>query len=301
MKDLLWWRQTLYENVPASLLIPPLQSEMWTDASPSGWGAVVLLQQQRFFAQGQWRNEWSSNKRELVAVQMAVRYFSKLPQSKNIHHWLLHCDNRTTVFNINRRASAASLVLPMRNLFNELARKNKTLRAIYIKGTENVEADSLSRLARSGDYSLKEGILQIIQKSLEISIDCDLFANFRNKQHHKYATLSLNDKKAMARDAMTIRWSNLAIPLIHPPIPLIQRCLNKIREEKIVGVVVAPFWQGQWWSTALQALTIRLSILGEAQEVLVMGPLMKKFGDKLPPGQIAAHLVKGEMMLENVS
>jgi ribonuclease HI len=269
---------------------------MWTDASPSGWGAVASLHQEKLFAQGQWRNTWSSNKRELVAVQKAIRYFSKLPQTKDVQHWLLHCDNKTTVYNINRRASAASLVPPMRNLLNELARMNRTLKAIYIKGTNNVEADSLSRLARSGDYALKKGLLQFIQESLEIHIDCDLFANLRNKQHHKYATLSLNDGRAMVRDAMTIPWSNLGVPLVHPPIPLIQRCLNKIREEKIVAVVVAPFWQGQWWSTALQALTTRSVVLGEASEVLEMGPLMKKFGDKLPPGQIAAHLVQGEMM-----
>jgi ribonuclease HI len=295
LKDLLWWKQVLRENAPASLKEPTVQMEMWTDASPSGWGAVVVLPQRKIFAQGQWKNTWSSNKRELVAVQFAMRFFAKLPQTQLVQHWRIHSDNKTTVYNINRRACAISLVIPMRNLFNEMVRRNKTLTAVYVKGTSNSEADSLSRLARSGDYSLKEGILQKIQDSLGITIGCDLFANRRNKQHARYATLSLTDKQAMARDGMSIPWKGLEMPLIHPPIPLIQRCLNKIREEKIKAVVIAPHWQGQWWSTALKAISLRVVILGEAQDILTPGPLMKKFGDKLPPGQVAAHLTNGEM------
>jgi hypothetical protein len=80
LRDLLWWRQTLHTNSPTSLLIPQIQAEMWTDASPSGWGAMVPHSATKLFAQGQWKNDWSSNKRELVAVQMAVRYFGKLPK-----------------------------------------------------------------------------------------------------------------------------------------------------------------------------------------------------------------------------
>jgi ribonuclease HI len=301
LPDLLWWRQILQENIPASLLRPTAEMEMWTDASPSGWGAVVLHPQSKLFAQGKWNNTWSSNKRELVAIQMAMRYFSKLQQTRVVKHWLVHSDNKTTVYNINRRASANTLNFPMRNLFNELTRESKTLRAIYVKGVNNSEADSLSRLARSGDYTLKEGMLQRIQEGLGVTIDCDLFANRQNRQHPRYVSLSLKDRKAMARDAMSIPWTNLGIPLIHPPIPLIQRCLNKIREEGLMAVVIAPFWQGQWWSTALKALTTRLFIVGEASVVLKKGVLMMKHGDKLPPGQIAAHLVQGGTIAEMIS
>jgi hypothetical protein len=182
----------------------------------------------------------------------------------------------------------------MRNLFNELSRRKKTIVAKYVKGLNNTEADSLSRLSRSGDYFLRKGILQGIVAELGTPIDCDLFANHKNKQHPRYVTLSLKDKKAMARDALSISWKNLGIPLIHPPIPLIQRCLNKVRQEKIVAVVITPFWLGQWWSTALQAMSMKSIVIGEAQNVLEKGPLMLKIGDKLPPGQIVAHLVGGE-------
>jgi ribonuclease HI len=296
LRDLLWWKQVLHNNTPYSLLIPKIQAEMWTDASPLGWGAVVPYNDTKLFAQGQWTNDWSSNKRELVAVQMAIRHFSKIPETNSFRSWLIHSDNQTTVFNINRRACAMSLLFPMRSLFNELLRRERTIVARYVRGVNNADADSLSRLSRAGDYSLSEGTLQKIISELKTTIDCDLFANSRNKQHHRYVTLSLKDKRALARDAFSIQWKHLGVPLVHPPIPLIQRCLNKIRDEKIVAIVVTPLWLGQWWSTALRAMTVRSVVLGETQTILKKGPLMLKFGDKLPPGQIAAHLVRGEMI-----
>jgi ribonuclease HI len=296
LRDLLWWRQTLHTNIPTSLIIPRTEGEMWTDASPSGWGAAVPYNTTKLFAQGHWRNDWSSNKRELIAVQMAIRYFSKLPETESIRSWLVHSDNQTTVYNVNRRACSKSLIFPMRSLFNELQKKGRTIKAKYVKGLINTDADSLSRLSRAGDYSLAEGMLQRIIKELGTAIDCDLFANHKNKQHKRYATLSLTDRKAFVRDAFTIPWTSLGVPLIHPPVPLIQRCLNKIKQEKTTVIMITPLWLGQWWSTALQTMTIRSTVLGESQIVLKKGSLMVKFGDKLPPGQIVARLVRGEMM-----
>jgi hypothetical protein len=182
-----------------------------------------------------------------------------------------------------------------------LEKHNILLQAIHVKGVMNTQADSLSRLSRSGDYSLQQGVLRSLQRNLEVVVSCDLFANFRNKQAKRYVSLSLNDRGAMARDAFTISWKGLGLPLIHPPIPLIQRCVNKVKEEGVVAVMITPAWEGQWWSTALNSITIKSTILGESESVLEKGAQMVKHGDKLPPGKLIARLVNGGMTSEKTS
>jgi hypothetical protein len=41
LKDLMWWKETLKQNKPRSLVVASIQAEMWTDASPTGWGAHI--------------------------------------------------------------------------------------------------------------------------------------------------------------------------------------------------------------------------------------------------------------------
>jgi hypothetical protein len=156
LRDLYWWRNTLKLNISKCLVTPISQADVWTDASPTGWGAHARWMNYsnqicELLAHGAWTNEWSSNKRELVAVQRSLEYFSKVHQTKHLKHWLIHSDNSTTVYNINRCASAKSLVKPMRRLFVCLERLGMTVRAMHVKGVENEKADSLSRLSRAGE------------------------------------------------------------------------------------------------------------------------------------------------------
>jgi hypothetical protein len=253
LKDLLWWRSSLEENRVRSLVSPETQAEIWTDASPSGWGAHVKwkgmdAQEEELLAHGSWTNEWSSNKRELVAVHRALIFFSRTEETRHLHHFLLHSDNTTTVYNLNRCASARSLVMPMRRLMSALEGMMLTVKAVHIRGVDNSKADSLSRLSRAGDYSLKMEVYLFLLRSLDVQISCDLFASKTNRKHRQYCTLSLTDSGAMARDAFTIPWNSLTLPLVHPPIPLLLRTLKKIRTEEIRAVVVAPVWLGQPWT-----------------------------------------------------
>jgi hypothetical protein len=113
LKDLQWWKSRLRENKPRSLATSEVQADMWTDASPSGWGAHVILKDMdrtERMACGFWYNDWSSNKRELVAVKMALQHFRQLDEFSMVHHFLLYSDNTVTVYNLNRWASARSLV-----------------------------------------------------------------------------------------------------------------------------------------------------------------------------------------------
>jgi hypothetical protein len=220
--DLMWWTHMLKENTPMTLVIPQVQAEIWTDASPSGWGAQFrwLTQQeiqQEFLAHGYWRNNWSSNKRELVAVQMAIKYFGKNPSLKHVKSWMVHSDNMTTVYNLNRISSARSLVEPMQRLFLFLQGRQMFVRAVHVRGVDNYKADSLSRLNRAGDYSLNQTVLDKALEVLGVTIDIDLFASYRNRKHHSYCTVSHRDRRCVARDAFSLMWGRWHMPLVHPP------------------------------------------------------------------------------------
>ena len=60
------------------------------------------------------------------------------------------------------------------------------------------------------------------------------------------------DPHAQAVDKFFIRWRGHN-PYLLPPFVLIPRCLNRITEEKILAILIAPVWPNQVWF--LQLLT----------------------------------------------
>jgi hypothetical protein len=295
LKDLNWWLEKLQRNEPRCVTQPPSGGDVWTDASNWGWGALakwsVKNDQHEVNIFGHWVNDWSSNRRELQAVSLAIQDLSNRTETNYIKSWLIHSDNSTTVYNLNRRACAPSLLFPMRQLFKMLNIRKITLQAIHVRGCLNDVADSLSRLNKSGDYELKTEVLELGLQTLGAQITCDLFASRRNHKHQKYCTLSLRDSQALARDAFSIPWSSLGLPLLHPPIPLIQQCINKVAHEQLKAVLVVPNWTGQWWSTSLKMITEKRVLLGEARQILIPGKSFSTNGYSLPPGEMAMHLL----------
>jgi ribonuclease HI len=303
LKDLDWWERKLEENSERSLETPPLQGELWTDASASGWGAVIVWKvgnkTHEMNLYGHWENQWSSNRRELEAVRRALCLIRRKSQLRLIRHYLLHCDNTTTTYNINRKACAHSLIYPMRYLFNLMEGEKVMITARHISGVKNNIADSLSRLSRSADYGIDRSIVYQKLEEMKVEITLDLFASKTNHIHEIYCTLSIKDKKAWHRDAFTVDWRKLENPFIHPPIPLIQRCVNLVRESKIKAVFVVPMWPHQWWTTSLMEISTKIIHLGKAQEILTPGKSFSARGYSLPPGEMVMHIVDGKIETEN--
>jgi hypothetical protein len=188
MHELRWWRENVVRNMATPLEFREFQAQIWTDASPSGWGACVRWKSveesdSEILLHGHWRNGWSSNRRELAAVHMTLQRLVKIQDFRSLKSFLVWSDNTTTVYNLNRCASARSLVVPMKRLFSFLHRTQLHLRAAHIRGVENVTADSLSRLSRSGDYSLRQEYLQKALQEFGIQISCDLFVSATNYKY----------------------------------------------------------------------------------------------------------------------
>jgi hypothetical protein len=291
--ELSWWEKTLRINLPKSLLPEGRpQAHLWVDASPTGWGAWLQQPHGRVHAFGRWPpniEPQTSNFKELFAVVVAVRRFATLLSLSQVHNLRLHSDNSAVVFNVRRKAAARNLYPSLRQLLNLCRGLDIVLSVEHIAGVKNVTADSLSRLSRSGNYMLKQGVMQQICSTLQVQPQVDLFASASNAQLPRFVSLMEKDP-TLARDAMTIPWDT-GLSFLHPPIPLIGRCLQKILQENVPAVMVLPHWQGQSWSVLLGKMTAQQMVLGKAEEILVPGRQMQEKGDKLPPGFMSAHLL----------
>ena len=196
------------------------------------------------------------------------------------------------VFDVNRQAACLSLRPALRSLLRFAQQKRIRLQAVHIPGVDNILPDALSRLSPSGDYSLRPGVLQQAELGLRVKIEMDWFANRRNKQHRQYCTLE-KDTGAAGIDAFQQDWST-KLGLLHPPIPLLIRCLRKVEQDHATAVLVLPGWRGQLWTPMLKTLKAGPAVrLGAAEEVLQMGSKMRRKGAKLPPGVMVAWLIKG--------
>jgi hypothetical protein len=289
--ELHWWQKTIATNEPSHLSPLPLpDGHMWVDASPSGWGASLKLSEGNFRAFGLWDENVSnqtSNFREMLAVSCAIRsYLSRCILQGGLH-LRIHSDNTSTVFNIQRKAAARNLYHPLRQLFNLCIANDIEISAIHVKGEKNFVADSLSRLSRSGDYSLKPGVFSSICEHLHIAPDVDVLSASKKAQLPHFFS-PLHTDSAPIRDGMSVSWKEF-VPFLHPPISLIGRCLRKILTENTAAVLVLPHWKGQSWSTLLDKMSKHEFIIGKSQNVLQAGKIMNRKGDKLPPGYIVAH------------
>jgi ribonuclease HI len=187
--ELRQWTQWIQLNPPCSLLKPPCPKyTIITDAAPQGWGATFSqlekpknirlpnqapenLQVQPFPSKivpstsyltfGKWRRseqDMTSNRRELIAIYRALEVFQPRLEAQGVRHILIQSDNTTAVYNINRKAAAATLYLDLRHLLKRSEKLKLTMTAIHIPGVENTTTDSLSRLELSGDYQIRKAV-----------------------------------------------------------------------------------------------------------------------------------------------
>ena len=135
--------------------------------------------------------------------------------------------------------------------------KGVIIHAEHLPGTENIRADWESRHVRdSSDWKLQsEVFLQLERRCGPFTID--LFASRTNAQTNAQIQDYCSwrpDPQALAVDALSISWRNHR-PYMFPPFSLITRCLEKIDQEEVDTILIAPVWQSQvWFPRVLESL-----------------------------------------------
>ncbi|KAA6372609.1 MAG: hypothetical protein EZS28_031864 [Streblomastix strix] len=67
--------------------------------------------------------------------------------------------------------------------------------------------------------------------------------------------------------------------------------LQKMKQDKADGIIIAPIWPEQSWYTKLKNLSTRFLFLGQADKILEMGQRMKDKDQKLPPSNVGAFFL----------
>ena len=162
-------------------------------------------------------------------------------------------------------------------------RKEIWLRASYIQSKENNIADEESRrMSVETEWALSNKVFKIIFEKLG-PFDIDLFASQNNNKCKNYVSWK-PDPFSVAIDAFTISWTNKNF-YAFPPFSLILKTLQKIIDDRAVGVIVVPLWESQAWFPLFQSLT--------CSEILTFGPA----NDLLTSPFSTVHPLAGSLIL----
>ena len=266
--EIKWWTHNTNLEIGTLFPHPSHQMTLTTDASMRGWGGFT----QHTAAHGTWSSAEAFhhiNMLELWAVRNSLGDLETSVTGKRV---LVRSDNTTVVAYINKQGGTKSepLCRETLSLLQWCQKRGIFLSAIHIPGIDNVLADNLSRGVSSNvsDWSLASHVFHDLL-SLRNFPTVDLFATNLNKQLRTYCS-RFQDHQAWAVDALSISWKDLRA-YAFPPIPLIDKILQKIQEEDCEILLVAPFWPKRQWFQTLLRISVQNPIhLPRSQDILRM-------------------------------
>ncbi len=206
------WRKPWFLSQGPVLGAPCRRVTLATDASLTGWGAVMSGHP----ARGLWSGHhltWHINCLEMLAVFRALKHF--LPDLRN-HNVLVRTDNTAVVSYINHQGGLHSR--PLCKLAHQILvwsqDKFLSLRAVYIPGHLNVGADILSRQGpRPGEWRLHPEVVKQIWRVFG-QAQVDLFAT--RQTSHCPLWYSLTHPAPLGLDAMVQMWPRLRLYAFPP-------------------------------------------------------------------------------------
>ena len=182
ISDLEWWLENLDNG--KSIKTHAFSTIIYTDASDSGWGATDGVRE----TAGVWaRSEknWHINYKELMAVKLALEALAVNYSNCEI---LLRVDNTSAISFVNRMGSVRY------SHYNDLAKeiwhwaqcRKIFLVASYIRSSENVDADRLSRIKNNDtEWELSDKYFEVVVNRFGRP-EYDIFAKEGNSKCLKF-------------------------------------------------------------------------------------------------------------------
>ena len=269
--ELSWWIDNLTLQV-RHILREPATMIIHTDASLCGWGAKLGNSK----IGGRWNGsecEYHINVLELLAIFYALKAFQEQLQTKHVK---IFSDNTTAVSYIISMGGIKSLDCDRVtvNIWEWCIEHNIWLTCAHIPGSENVDADEASRKFKDHlEWKLDERIFQHICLRWG-DPDVDLFASRLNAQVNTYCSWK-PDPDCTYVDAFTVDWSSVGNVYLFPPFSLLGRCLQKIREDKARGILIAPLWPTQPWFSRLMELLVEVPVIIRKRKGLLKLPFQE--------------------------
>lgn len=249
--ELEWWRKV------GALNNNPIRHSSYSltissDASKTGWDISCNKE----LAHGFWKEHerlCSINFLELKAAFFGLKCFANNYKNCQV---LLLIDNTTAISYINRMGGVQfeNLNLLAKEIWRWCEERDIWVFASYIPSKENFKADAESRsLDYNTEFELtKDGFQKIVMELGKPKID--LFASRANSKCNRYISWKI-DPHAISIDAFTVSWKEYFF-YAFPPFSIIIRALQKIRQERSIGIVVVPYWPSQPWFPLFQSMRI---------------------------------------------
>ena len=265
LQDIVWWESHVYtvfknvwRNVPTKVVS--------SDASLSGWGAECA----GITTGGRWTPEEAQlhiNVLELKAGLFALKSFGKRTSNTSV---MLRMDNTTAVAYVNHMGGSRSKQCDdvAREIWAWARSKNIWIIASFIPGRVNTDPDYRSwNFDDNTEWTLEKKLFRSIAEAYGMP-DVDLFASRLNHQIERYVAWE-PDPMAMYIDAFSINWNIFDLFYAFPPFSLIDRCLQKTRQEQSTGILVVPAWPTRpWWTTLHSMLLGPPRVIAQAQRHL---------------------------------
>ena len=138
-----WWLNALTSWNGAPIAVKPIEVQIQTDASGTGWGAKMGP----YEASGLWDAQiahMQSNYRELLCVGMALQSFAPMVKGKSVQ---ILSDNVCTVACINKLYTPSQEMHSLSQaVWLQAHNLGITLQGKFLCGTSNFHADRLSRV-----------------------------------------------------------------------------------------------------------------------------------------------------------
>lgn len=253
--EILWWIQHLREWNGRAIVLPPPTATVTTDASDSGWGAVLQQGTNEEHTLGFWsllQKSYGNNVRELIAGGYGLLAFHEEVHGRTVE---LVMDNTTAVAYVNHMGGRKDFLSAIaEDLWDWCIGNHTIVTARHLAGKLNTTADALSRRTTDRtDWKLNPVVFQHLNQ-LWGPFTMDLFATALNRQLPTFVSWR-KQPGAFATDAFSLNWATIGLAWANPPFIMIGRLLQKVRREQASLVVVVPFWETQaWWPLFVELL-----------------------------------------------
>ncbi|KAA6378067.1 MAG: hypothetical protein EZS28_026403 [Streblomastix strix] len=231
-----------------------------TDASSQGWGATLIYENQIELIL---YDCWSGKE-----IEMEIN----AKEIKTIHDVLLPFEQA---------------IRKMQDQVIQICSYNITAvyKIVKWKANESLIVRIKHQQVHSRDYADRETICLKMEKFKRSVRDGTIGQRIYPSVEHFLATKKIAKKYKL---------------YIHPPIPALNRILQKIKQDKAHEIIVAPIQTGQSWYTKLKNLSTKFLFLGSQEKILEIETRMKDKNQKFPTVNVGAFLLDLSQTQEDI-
>ncbi|KAA6380251.1 MAG: hypothetical protein EZS28_024221 [Streblomastix strix] len=137
-----------------------------TDAQPQGWRATLIYDNQMDLIQydcwNEKETEMTSNAKEIKVIYYGLLNFEQVFKKMQDQAVMIRSEFTAAVYDIGKWKAKESLIERIKQVFYLVEKFQLQITTVHIPRKLNSTTDSLSRICRLGDYTLNDGMIQMI-------------------------------------------------------------------------------------------------------------------------------------------